>query len=101
MENEYQYTEAFAELQEIVGEIERGDISLDELSHKVKRAAALIAVCKTKLTATEADVSAILETLKPTAPQDPPKTDSAEGETQTLETEGDTKSDDSTAQNAE
>lgn len=70
MQQEYSYTEAFAELQEIVKEIERGDISIDELSLKVKRAATLIAICKAKLTATEADVSAILDTLKPQGPEE-------------------------------
>lgn len=64
MDESYPYTEAFAELQEIVAEIEQGEISIDELSEKVKRASILIAACKAKLTATEADVSAILETLK-------------------------------------
>ncbi len=80
MDEGYQYTEAFAELQTIVAEIERGDISIDELSQKVKRAATLIAVCKAKLTATEADVSAILATLKQTEPEEEER--SADPETQ-------------------
>ena len=58
------YTEAFEELQEIVSEIEGGDISVDELSDKVKRAAFLIKICKNKLTATEEDVSKILKELE-------------------------------------
>jgi len=58
------YTEAFEELQEIVSEIERGDISVDELSNKVKRAALLIKICKDKLTATEGDVNLILKELE-------------------------------------
>ena len=58
------YTEAFEELQEIVSEIERGDISVDELSEKVKRAALLIKICKNKLKATEGDVNAILKELE-------------------------------------
>jgi len=64
MDESYSYTQAFAELQDIVAEIEQGEISIDELSEKVKRASMLIAACKAKLTATEADVGAILETLK-------------------------------------
>ena len=43
------YTEAFEELQDIVSEIEEGQISVDELSAKVKRAAVLIRICKNKL----------------------------------------------------
>jgi len=58
------YTEAFEELQQIVSEIEEGQISVDELSEKVKRAAQLIKVCKTKLSSTEEDVNKILRELE-------------------------------------
>lgn len=57
------YTEAFQELQQIVEEIEQGDISVDELSEKVKRASMLIGICKAKLSTTEEDVNRILEEL--------------------------------------
>ena len=57
------YTEAFEELQRIVLEIEQGEISVDELSEKVKRAAQLIKICKSKLTTTEEDVNKILKEL--------------------------------------
>jgi exodeoxyribonuclease VII small subunit len=58
------YQEAFEELQTIVGEIENGQISVDELSEKVKRAAVLIKICKAKLTSTEEDVTRILKDLE-------------------------------------
>jgi exodeoxyribonuclease VII small subunit len=58
-----EYTAAFEELQLIVKEIEEGQISVDELSEKVKRAAFLIKVCKTKLSSTEEDVNKILREL--------------------------------------
>lgn len=58
------YTEAFEELQRIVNDIEEGEITVDELSEKVKRAAELIRICKTKLTTTEEDVSRILKELE-------------------------------------
>lgn len=61
--SEINYTKAFNELQEIVHEIENGDISVDVLSKKVKRAAELIKICKSKLTSTEEDVSKILKEL--------------------------------------
>jgi len=61
------YTEAFEELQQIVAEIEEGQISVDELSEKVKRAAVLINICKAKLTSTEQDVNRILKDLDQTA----------------------------------
>lgn len=54
------YTEAFEELQKIVSEIEGGEISVDALSEKVKRASLLIGICKKKLATTEEDVSTIL-----------------------------------------
>jgi exodeoxyribonuclease VII small subunit len=57
------YTEAFEELQLIVAEIEKGEITVDALSEKVKRAAQLIKTCKTKLTTTEEDVNRILKEL--------------------------------------
>ncbi len=64
MSDKPNYTEAFEELQTIVTEIEQGEITVDELSEKVKRAAALIKICKTKLSTTEEDVNKILLELK-------------------------------------
>jgi exodeoxyribonuclease VII small subunit len=64
MNDKINYTEAFEELQAIVEEIENGQISVDELSEKVKRATFLIKLCKTKLTSTEEDVSKILKDLE-------------------------------------
>lgn len=63
MIEELTYTAAFEELQEIVDEIEKGKISVDELSAKVKRASVWIKICKTKLTTTEEDVQMILKEL--------------------------------------
>jgi exodeoxyribonuclease VII small subunit len=63
MAEKISYTQAFEELQAIVSEIEQGEISVDELSDKVKRAAFLIRICKTKLTSTEEDVNKILKEL--------------------------------------
>ncbi|MEH6762967.1 MAG: exodeoxyribonuclease VII small subunit [Aequorivita antarctica] len=64
MSEEITYTAAFEELQEIVNEIEQGEISVDALSAKVKRASVLIKICKTKLTTTEEDVQKILKELE-------------------------------------
>ncbi len=64
MKDKTSYTDAFDELQIIVNEIEEGEISVDELSEKVKRAAELIRICKTKLTSTEESVSQILKELE-------------------------------------
>ena len=64
MNDTIKYTEAFEELQRIVAEIETGQISVDELSQKVKRATQLIRICKQKLTSTEEDVTKILKDLE-------------------------------------
>lgn len=64
MENKENYVEAFEELKTIVSEIEQGEISVDQLSEKVKRATQLIKICKAKLTATEEDVNKILKELE-------------------------------------
>jgi exodeoxyribonuclease VII small subunit len=63
-EKEINYESAFKELQAIVSEIELGQITVDILSQKVKRAAELIAICKTKLSSTEEDVNQILKELE-------------------------------------
>lgn len=62
------YAQAFEELQRIVSEIEEGQISVDDLSEKVKRAALLIRICKSKLSSTEEDVNKILKDLEGTEP---------------------------------
>ena len=63
MTDNLNYKEAYEELQQIVSEIEEGQISVDELSEKVKRAAHLIRICKAKLASTEEDVNKILKDL--------------------------------------
>ena len=64
MKNQMNYTDAFEELQQIVEHMENGEITVDELSLKVKRAAELIKICKQKLTTTEEDVNQILKELE-------------------------------------
>jgi exodeoxyribonuclease VII small subunit len=58
------YTEAFEELQQIVSAMEEGQIGIDELAEKVKRATELIRICRLKLTSTEGDVQKILKDLE-------------------------------------
>lgn len=64
MSKELNYTAAFDELQQIVSDLEDGEISVDELSLKIKRASELIKICKKKLVATEEDVNQILKELE-------------------------------------
>ncbi len=63
-EDQINYARAFEELQAIVSEIELGQITVDILSEKVKRASELITICKTKLSSTEEDVNQILKELE-------------------------------------
>ena len=64
MQKKTNYADAFEELRVIVAEIEEGEISVDQLSEKVKRASELIKICKAKLTSTEEDVNKILKELE-------------------------------------
>ncbi|MFH1119019.1 MAG: exodeoxyribonuclease VII small subunit [Bacteroidota bacterium] len=57
------YAEAIVELETIVSEIENASIGVDELSEKVKRAAELIKICRSRLTSTEKEVNSILKSL--------------------------------------
>ncbi len=57
------YEKAIAELEEIVNKIESEEISVDELSEKVKRASELIKICKAKLFSTEEEVNKILKEI--------------------------------------
>jgi len=65
MEKKLNYSQAYQELQTIVSEIENDDISLDDLSEKVKRASILIRICREKLTSTESEVNEILKEINP------------------------------------
>lgn len=64
MEENINYTDAFNELQKIVVEMESGEITVDELALKVKKATELIKICRKKLYSAEEDVNKILEDLE-------------------------------------
>ncbi|MGB7786442.1 MAG: exodeoxyribonuclease VII small subunit [Salinimicrobium sp.] len=57
------YAEAFAELQQIVSEMENSEIGLDMLDAKVKRASVLLKICREKLYKTEENVQESLKGL--------------------------------------
>lgn len=63
MKEELTYTEAFEQLQEIVRQMENADISVDDLSDKIKKASKLIKICKDKLTKTEQEVNKTITEL--------------------------------------
>jgi len=64
MSDKENYEEAYNELNQIVNDLEEGEISVDELSEKVKRATKLIEFCQEKLASTEEDVNNILQDMK-------------------------------------
>lgn len=57
------YTESFKELQDLLQSLEQGDVDVDELSLKVKRAAELIAFCQRRLTETETEVKKVMDSF--------------------------------------
>lgn len=60
MKKELTYEATLAELEEIVGKVERGELAIDQLTTQLKRAQELLAFCKTQLTQVETDVNSLL-----------------------------------------
>lgn len=59
------YESALAELEQIVTAVERGDMPIEQLTTKIKRAQQLLALCKHQLTQVETDVNALLNGNEP------------------------------------
>jgi len=57
---EITYKAAVAEIEEILGKIEEGELDVDELTVNVKRVTELLKICKDKLRKTESEVTKIL-----------------------------------------
>ncbi|MGI6573546.1 MAG: exodeoxyribonuclease VII small subunit [Fermentimonas sp.] len=57
------YSEAKKELETIVKSIETGELDVDLLTAKVKRASELITLCKEKLTTTDEELQKLLEEM--------------------------------------
>ena len=57
---EISYSEAVAEIEKILQQMEHGEPEVDDLTEKVKRVSYLIKICKSKLKATENAVEKIL-----------------------------------------
>lgn len=55
------YTEAMAEIEQILARLRNEEMDVDSLAAEVKRATELIASCKKRLHKAEAEVSKILE----------------------------------------
>ncbi|MCK3685706.1 exodeoxyribonuclease VII small subunit [Maribellus sp. YY47] len=58
------YSEAMAEIEEILEKIESEELDVDELAEKVKRVSSLLKTCKDKLTQTNEQVEQILKEME-------------------------------------
>ncbi|MBJ2166494.1 MAG: exodeoxyribonuclease VII small subunit [Muribaculaceae bacterium] len=61
---ELTYTEAVAELESIVAKLRGDNCDVDALTAMTRRAAELLAACRARLTATDAELRAILDSLE-------------------------------------
>lgn len=66
------YAEASGELEQILQDIESGEIDLDVLTEKVERAAQLLTVCRQKLAATATKVKKVTDELAASLDEAPP-----------------------------
>lgn len=58
------YSEAMAEIEDILEKIESEELDVDELAEKVKRVSVLLKNCKDKLTQTNEQVEQILKEME-------------------------------------
>jgi exodeoxyribonuclease VII small subunit len=65
--DEVGYAEALAELESILEEIEDDAVDVDVLAARVKRAAELLRVCRSRITAAKVEVTQIVAELDPEA----------------------------------
>lgn len=60
---EFSFNEAVVKIEEILRNIENGDLDVDRLSAEVKNAAELIKQCQKKLKSTEEEINSIFRDL--------------------------------------
>jgi len=58
------YEQALARIEEITGQIETGEMNVDELAKQVKEASDLLKFCKSKLFETEQEIEKILKEME-------------------------------------
>ena len=58
------YAEAVSAIEDILHQIETGELDVDELAEKVKQASELLKLCKGKLFQTEKDIEKILKEME-------------------------------------
>jgi exodeoxyribonuclease VII small subunit len=60
---EFSFSEAVIEIEDILKQIESGELDVDKLSVEVKRASELIRQCQKKLRITEEEINSIFKDL--------------------------------------
>ena len=65
MKDTFSYNKAISELETILRTLQSDKCDIDQMVELTKRATTLIAQCRERLTATEAELKTVLETLKP------------------------------------
>jgi len=63
-ENKPTFNKAVEELENILEEIESGEMDVDELAGKVKRASELLKLCQSKLRDTEKEIDGIIDKME-------------------------------------
>ncbi|MFO7755304.1 MAG: exodeoxyribonuclease VII small subunit [Bacteroidales bacterium] len=63
-ENKPTFNRAVEELEQILEQIESGELDVDELSGKVKRASELLRLCQSKLKGTEEEIDKIIKEME-------------------------------------
>lgn len=58
------YREAIEEIEEILGNVEKGDLEVDDLVDKVKKVTELLKFCKDKLYKTQEEVEKALKEME-------------------------------------
>jgi exodeoxyribonuclease VII small subunit len=59
------YSQALAELESILADLERSDVDVDVLAAKVQRASALIAFCRDRIGNARLQIEQVVATLDP------------------------------------
>jgi len=65
MKKSLKYEEALNELENIVSQMENDELDIDNLAEQLKKAQALIKLCKSKLDCADAEIKKILSKDKP------------------------------------
>ena len=58
------YSDAIAQIEEILRQIENGDLDVDQLAAKVKQVSELLKICKSRLFETEQEIDKILKEME-------------------------------------